>query len=160
VAQKRATRIKAAAAVAALGCAVVGGYEGLRLNTYLDVVGIPTVCYGETRGIKMGMKFTKGQCDAMLVEGLDQFAQKIEACVPSLADRQTVTDKRYVAHLSLAYNIGTGAYCKSTVARRQNAGDQRGACDAFMMWNRAGGFVLKGLTKRREGERALCLEGL
>ena len=63
----------------------------------------------------------------------------------------------YDAAVSLVYNIGPTAFCGSTVARRFNAGDYRGACDAFLMWNKFQGRELRGLTLRRERERATCL---
>jgi lysozyme len=64
------------------------------------------------------------------------------------------------ASVSLAYNIGTTAFCRSTVARRFNAGQWKAGCDAFLMWDRAGGRKVRGLTRRREAERAICLRGL
>lgn len=151
------SRLKKGGAIAALAVTVVGGFEGLRLVAYRDVVGVATACFGETRGIRMGMKFTKPECDAMLLRGLDEFADGVEKCVPSA---RSMPESRYVAHLSLAYNIGTGAYCKSSIARLENAGQTRAACDAFLKFNRAGGVVFPGLTKRREKERDLCRRGL
>ena len=50
--------------------------------------------------------------------------------------------------------------CRSTAARRFNAGDWRGGCEAFLMWNKAGGRPVRGLTLRRQRERALCMKGL
>lgn len=61
---------------------------------------------------------------------------------------------------ALIFNIGTGGFCRSTAARRFNAGNWRGGCDAFLMWNKAGGREVRGLTLRRQRERALCLKGL
>jgi lysozyme len=60
----------------------------------------------------------------------------------------------------LAFNIGTAAFCRSSVARRWNAGDWRGGCEAFLMWVHAGGRVVPGLINRRKAERAICLRGL
>lgn len=150
------SRLKKGSAAALLAIAVVGGFEGLRLNAYRDVVGVPTICYGETRGVKMGDKATKAECDDMLLNGLQEFEAAVLRCTPSIAK---APNERLVAAVSLAYNIGQGAYCKSTVARRFNAGDVRGACDAFLMWNKAGGVVWPGLTRRRQAERELCLKG-
>ncbi|WP_373929255.1 lysozyme [Sphingomonas aerolata] len=62
--------------------------------------------------------------------------------------------------MSLAYNIGTGGYCGSTVDRRFDAGQWRAACDAFLLWNKAGGRVVNGLDRRRRAERDLCLKDL
>lgn len=144
--------------LAALAVLFVGGFEGLRTKAYVPVPGDrPTLCYGETRGIRMGMTATKAECDEMLKRGLSDFADGIEKCAPGLKDAPA---DRYVAHLSLAYNVGTKNYCGSSVVRRFNAGDVRGSCEAFLMWNKAGGRVLPGLTRRRREERDLCLKGL
>lgn len=148
-------RIRKGAAAGAMAVALVGGFEGLRLVAYRDVVGVATVCYGETRGVKMGDRHTKAECDAMLLKGLAEFEAGVERCVPV-----PMSDKTRVAHVSLAYNIGVGGYCKSSVARLANAGHMRASCDAFMKWNRAGGVVWPGLTRRRAAERDLCVAGL
>jgi lysozyme len=150
------SRIKKGGALAATAVAAVGAYEGLRLAAYRDPVGVPTICYGETRGIRMGQKFTRAECDQMFLKALDEFGNGIEKCVPSLI---TAPDRRYVAHLSLAYNIGVSGYCKSSIARLQKAGNDLAACDAFLLYNRAGGRELAGLTKRRKDERAMCRLG-
>jgi lysozyme len=142
--------------VAALAVFFTGAKEGLELKTYRDAVGIPTYCYGETRNARMGQVFTKPQCDMIFIARLDEFGEGIERCAPSI---KQAPPKRYVAHLSLAYNIGTGAYCKSSVARLQNAGHDIAACDMFLKWNRAGGMVLRGLTRRRIEERDWCRSG-
>lgn len=69
-------------------------------------------------------------------------------------------DNQIIAAASLAYNIGVPAYNRSTVARRFSDGNWRGACDAFLMWSKAGGRTVKGLLRRRQAERAVCLRGL
>lgn len=152
-----ASRLKKGGAIAALAVAVIGGYEGLRTTAYRDVVGIPTVCFGETRGVHMGDRYTVDECKVMLGDALAEFETGMRRC---LTNPDAIPDKPYVAFLSLSYNIGTGAFCKSTVARRANAGDLRGACDAILAWNKAGGRVIDGLDRRRKEERALCLSGL
>jgi lysozyme len=134
--------------------AVVAGFEGFSRDPYRDIVGVMTVCYGETR-VEM-RTYTQAECDDMLAEGLAGFAEEVLERNPELEGR----DPQLLAATSLAYNIGIGAYRKSTVARRFSAGNWRGACDAFLMWNRAGGREVKGLTTRRQQERAICLRGL
>lgn len=151
------SRLKKGGTAAALCVLVVGGFEGLRLNAYKDVVGVPTACFGETRGIRMGMKFTRAECDAMLLAGLDEFADGVEKCTISA---RFMPEARYVAHVSLAYNIGVGAYCKSSVSRLENAGQTKASCDSMLKWNKAKGITFPGLTRRREAERKMCLEGL
>ena len=124
------------------------------LVPYKDPVGIWTVCDGETR-VEM-RTYTKAECEAMLVKAVtDEFGPQVLACTPTIADRPRALG----AAIVMSYNIGTGAYCRSTVARRFNEGNFVAGCRAFSMWNKAGGKVWKGLTLRRADERALCLEG-
>ena len=140
---------------AALGLiAVVGASEGFSNDPYNDIVGIPTVCYGETR-VEM-RRYSTAECDDMLAEGLADFASGVIERNPELKGH----DAQLLAATSLAYNIGIGAYRRSTVAKRFSAGNWRGACNAFLSWNRAGGRPVRGLTLRREKERAICLRGL
>ena len=147
----------AATALGLLAVGVTGNYEGLRLYAYQDVIGVWTACYGETKGIKPGMKFTRAECNVMFLDGLARHEAGMRVC---LKEPDALPGKAYVAFVSVTYNIGVGAWCKSSMARLANAGNLRGACDALLAWNKAGGRVIKGLTKRREAERALCLEGL
>ena len=142
------------AGAAALMVPLVGGWEGKSNDPYLDIVGVPTVCYGETR-VAM-RRYSDAECQAMLSDALADFAAPVLQRNPELKGR----DAQLAAATSLAYNIGPQAYARSTVARRFTARDWRGACDAFLMWNRAGGRVVAGLTNRRKAERALCLKGV
>lgn len=150
------SRLKKSGALMAAAVALVGAWEGVRTVAYRDIVGIPTVCFGETRGVKMGDRYTLDECKVMLGDGLVEFERGMRAC---LKNPDAIPDKPYVTFLSLSYNIGTRAFCGSTVARRANAGDIRGACNAIPMWNKAGGRVVKGLVNRRAEERQICLEG-
>lgn len=151
------SRLKKSGAVMAAAVALVGAWEGLRTFAYRDVVGIPTVCFGETRGVKMGDRYTVDECRAMLGDGLVEFEAGMRRC---LRAPDQIPAKSYVSFLSLSYNIGTRAFCGSTVARRANAGDMRGACNAIPMWNKAGGRVVQGLVNRRKDEQRICIEGL
>jgi lysozyme len=139
-----------------LAIGLIGGFEGLRTHAYRDVIGVPTICFGETRGVAMGDVATVEQCKTMLGDALVEFEGGMRKCLTA-PDR--VPDKPYVAFLSLSYNIGVGAFCRSSVARFANAGNIRAACDAIAVFNRAGGRVVAGLTRRRQEERALCLQG-
>ena len=137
----------------AIAIAAVGAYEGLSLKAYPDIVGVPTICYGETKNVKLGQTATKEYCDSQLSARLIEFNQGVESCIT-----RPLRDNERVAFVSLAYNIGVGAFCQSTVVRRFNAGDKAGACDAILMWNRAGGKVVQGLVNRRVKEREMCLK--
>lgn len=152
---KKSTRLTAAAA--ALAIALIGGWEGLRLTSYQDVIGVWTACYGETAGIKPGMKFTKAQCDAMFLPSIQKHEAGMRACLKA---PDAIPIRSYVAFVSLTYNIGVGGFCKSSIARYANAGDLRKACDAIKLYNRAGGRVVRGLVNRRADEHKLCIEGL
>lgn len=139
------------AAVLALAIPLIGGFEGLRQYAYRDPVGIPTICFGETRGVRMGQHHTVAECKAMMANRLEvDFIPGVERCV-----HVPMSPEREAAVLSFAYNVGVGAACRSGFVRKLNAGDPD-ACDELMKWNRAGGMVLPGLTRRREAERALC----
>lgn len=151
------TRLKKGAAITAVVVGIVGGFEGLRTVAYKDPIGIPTICFGETRGVKMGDRYTADQCRAILGDRLIEFEQGMVKCI---VQPDKLPDEPYAAFLSFSYNVGTGAFCKSTLARKLNAGDLRGACNELLKWDKAGGFKLPGLTKRRIEERALCLKGV
>lgn len=151
------SRLKQGSIVMVLAVSLVGAWEGLRTVAYRDLVNVPTVCYGETRGVKMGDRYTKAECDAMLGEGLRDFEKGMRKC---LDQPDSIPDKTYVAFLSFSYNVGVGAFCKSTLVRKANAGDLRGACNELPRWNKAGGRVVKGLVNRRKDELRICLEGL
>ncbi|OJU12766.1 MAG: hypothetical protein BGN85_08885 [Alphaproteobacteria bacterium 64-11] len=144
-------------ATLALAIATVGGFEGVRYVAYRDSVGIPTICYGETRGVHMGDRASAAECKRQFTAALGDFASRMNAC---LVDPASIPDKSYVAFLSLAYNIGTGAFCRSSVARDVNSGRLAKACDDVLLYDHAGGRRLAGLTIRRRKERALCMLGI
>ncbi|WP_458097353.1 glycoside hydrolase family protein [Roseomonas sp. WA12] len=121
---------------------------------------------GETTNVVVGYRYTEAECQASLETQLVAHAAPVLACVPGLAGLAGRTNQTAAA-VSFAYNIGTGAFCRSTAARRFNSGDWRGGCRAFNeddtgrpQWVTAGGWVLPGLVKRRAAERALCETGL
>jgi lysozyme len=137
----------------------VSGWESggtPRLVAYQDIVRVWTICGGETLGVKPGMVETVEGCALREEAALIRHAEPVLACTPGLRAHPN----QLSAAISLAYNIGTRGYCGSTVARRFNARDWRGACNAFLMWNRAGGQVVRGLDRRRRAERDLCLKEL
>ena len=158
-----ASRLKiggAAGVVTALGIATatyVGGFEGKRNWAYQDIVGVWTVCYGETRGVTRGMHKTDAECNQMLAEGLVEFERGMRKCLKRPDD---IPDVAYKVFISTAWNIGTGAFCKSSIARKANAGDMVGACNSIRLYNKAGGRVVQGLETRRKKEQADCLASL
>jgi lysozyme len=128
------------------------------LRAYADIVGVWTICDGDTKGVRPGMVESEAGCTARLERQLVAHAKPLLKCVPGLGNPRR--QSQLVASVSMAYNIGTTGFCRSTVARRFNAGNWRGGCDAMLMWNKAGGREIRGLTLRRQRERAICLEGL
>lgn len=149
--------------VCGLAVTKIGTHEGYSEKAIIPVKGdVPTICFGETRGIRMGMTRTRPQCEAMFLEALSTFADGIERCVT-----KPMSDNTYVAFLSLSYNIGIGSkahpgFCQSSVVRQFNAGNGRAACDAMLAFNKGGKprRVLAGLVRRRQEERAMCLKGI
>lgn len=151
------SRLKKGSAIAAAAIALIGAWEGLRLNAYRDPVGIPTACYGETHGIRMGMKFTKEQCDEMFLPSIQKHEAGMRAC---LKDPDAIPASVYVSMVSLTYNVGVGGFCRSSLPALLNAKRYADACHAAVAFNRAGGRVLQGLVNRREDERRRCLKDL
>lgn len=140
-------------------------WEGRELKAYRDIVGVWTICDGETKGVRPGMVKTDAECDAMLLARVENdFYRPLTKCIGRFAEAPISWQ---ASMLSLSYNIGTGAACGSTAARLARAGDYAGSCRAMTRFNRAGGRVVKGLKLRREygdanrmGELELCLAGL
>ncbi|CAN5445784.1 lysozyme [soil metagenome] len=150
-------------AVFALAMAVsaLPGDEGKANIDYLDIAKVPTNCFGHTGpDVRVGQYKSDAQCEALLSADAKAHLQGALRCTPGLANRPY----QLAAVTRLAFNIGVPAYCRSTIARRFNAGDLRGGCNGFPAWNKArvNGrlVVVRGLADRRERERAQCLTGL
>ena len=145
--------------ISAEGLAIIKRHEGFRSHPYRDAVGIPTIGYGATfypvTGRRVSMAdppLSEPQASALLEAMVERFAAGISryAQVP-------LTQNQFDALVSWAYNVGLEAARTSTLMRRLNAGDYQGAADQLPRWNRAGGRVLPGLTRRRAAERAMFL---
>lgn len=140
-------------------------WEGLHLTAYKDIVGVWTICYGETKGVKPGMRKSKSECEAMLTRRVTaDYYVPLTKCVSGFTKAPVSVQASLT---SGAYNFGVGAACKSTAARMVSAGRYRDACLAQTAFNKAGGRVVKGLVNRREmgdkqriGEAELCVSGL
>lgn len=122
-------------------------FEGCRLFAYRDSVGVPTIGYGHTSGVKMGTAITQKQAEDYLREDLKKFenyVNKLAVCK---------TQGQFDALVDFAYNCGTGNLSKSTLLKYVRAGKSDKDIQAqFLRWNKAGGKVLAGLTKRRAWE--------
>jgi len=127
-------------------------FEGFRDKAYIPVPGdVPTLGYGTTKGVKLGDTITKPEAIERLRADVNTFEGAIKQCVTV-----PLHQHEYDAFVSLAYNIGPGAFCNSTLVRKLNAGDYAGACAEISRWTRAGGREVKGLVSRRAAERAQC----
>ena len=141
------------------GVELIKSFESYRGYPYYDSVKVPTIGYGTTyypdgRRVRISdAPVTEAQATELLMANLVSFERAIEDAL-----QVEVTQSQFDALVSFAYNVGAGAAAGSTLMRRLNAGDVRGAADQFLRWNKAGGVVLRGLTRRREAERALFLE--
>ena len=130
----------------------IAKHESCRLKAYRDIVGVPTIGWGETRGVSMGMVWTQQEADTRFCESLTEFTDGVRALC-----NQAPNDNELGAMVSLAYNIGLGGFSRSTVLRKHNSGDTLSAARAFALWNKAGGKVVHGLTLRRAKEAAMYL---
>lgn len=133
-------------------------FEGFRPDAYFCPAGKLTIGYGTTAsagvGIdpRPGMRITEAEAETYLLRTVDKFAATIRPMITA-----PVNENQFGAMVSLAYNIGPGAFGRSSVLSRFNRGEIASAADAFRMWNKAGGKVLQGLVNRREEERKLFL---
>lgn len=136
----------------------VSNHEGFRDRAYIPVVGDrPTIGAGYTfredgTPVQMGDTITRKESDIRLSRELQNYRIKIGECI-----KVPVTENQADAFTSLAFNIGTGAFCKSTLVRKLNLYDYQGACQEILKWDKFQGKPLKGLTNRRKEESKLCL---
>lgn len=139
------------------GIALIKEFEGCKLTAYQDSVGVWTVGYGWTqpvdgKPIRAGMTIKQETAERLLKTGLVSYESDVSRLV-----KASLTQGQFDALVSFTYNLGARSLSTSTLLRKLNAGDYAGAADEFLRWNKAGGKVLSGLTRRREAERALFL---
>lgn len=148
-------RTKVGTGIVAAAIGLVAAWEGRSLVAYVDPVGIPTICDGYTHGVKLGVVATHAQCDVLTEQNVRKALAVVDRSVP-----QALPDGVRVALASFVYNVGAGAYGGSTLLRRLRAGDLKAACNELPRWVYAGGKKLRGLERRREAERQICLSSL
>ncbi|EIX7372518.1 lysozyme [Citrobacter freundii] len=139
------------------GIALIKQFEGCKLTAYQDSVGVWTIGYGWTQPvdgklIRSGMSIKQETAERLLKTGLVSYESDVSRLV-----KVALTQGQFDALVSFTYNLGARSLSTSTLLRKLNAGDYSGAADEFLRWNKAGGKVLNGLTRRREAERALFL---
>jgi lysozyme len=140
------------------GIDLIKQWEGCKLKAYKDVAGIWTVGYGLTSGagfIEVGPDtvLTQDEADWYLEQVVDKFASDIR---PMIAGQ--INENQFAAFVSLAYNIGVGAFKRSSALKHFNAGRIELVPDAMRMWKKAGGKTVQGLINRREAEVTLFLK--
>ncbi|MBR8502031.1 lysozyme [Enterobacter asburiae] len=139
------------------GIALIKQFEGCKLTAYQDSVGVWTIGYGWTqpvdgKPIRAGMTIKQETAERLLKTGLVSYEIDVSRLV-----KVSLTQGQFDALVSFTYNLGARSLSTSTLLRKLNAGDYAGAADEFLRWNKAGGKVLNGLTRRREAELALFL---
>ena len=142
------------------GIDLICSFEGLRLNAYDDGVGVWTIGFGTTiypNGIKVkkGDTCTEAQAKAYMAHDLKKFESAVNSAVTV-----SINQNQFDALVSLAYNIGTSGFKNSTLVKKLNAGDIRGAAAQFDVWNKGGGKRMQGLVNRRAVERKLFEKAL
>lgn len=136
-------------ASALVGIAVHEGYSD---TPYTPVPGdVPTVGFGRTTDVKPGKTTVPRELIALL-QDMEGRKAAIAGCVTVPLHQHELS-----AYMSLTYNIGTRAFCGSTLVKRLNAGDYAGACQAILMWDKFKGKPLRGLTVRRKAEYKQCM---
>lgn len=137
---------------------MLASFEGYRRVDYLDPVGIPTACFGNTASASVGAQRTVEGCEDLLLEDVRAYQRTVLD-----ATTAQLNDNELAAFTSFVYNVGGGAYRSSTLLKKLNAGDHEGACRELPRWVYATvpatGVKIKlgGLVKRRQKEMEICL---
>lgn len=141
--------------LSATGLIGIASYEGFSEKAYIPIKGdVPTIGFGSTEGVKMGDAITVPQALDRLRRDITVAESAISRCV-----RVPLSQGELDAYTSLAFNIGTDAFCLSTLVVKLNGGDYAGACEEIKRWVYAGGRRVPGLVARREKEYAACVGG-
>lgn len=144
--------------VAALGLSAVAlvgilVHEGYNDNAYIPVAGdVPTIGFGTTGGVALGDKTTPTKALVRAMQDVQAFEGALKNCV-----KVDLHHYEYDAYISLSYNIGSKAFCSSTLVKMLNTRDYEGACKQILRWDRFQGRPLKGLTVRRQAEYKKCI---
>lgn len=150
----------AAAGIVAAIAAFVAPFEGLRTKAYPDPADpkLATICYGETQGVKFGDTKTPAECLEMLKTRIPDYLGQVDQLMPNLPDG------RRIAYTDAAYNMGAGGLTRRTkgmvgtsIVDLERAGKWQDACRRLLVFDKAGGKELPGLTKRRQAEYHHCM---
>lgn len=151
-----------ACALSASGLIGILGYEGYSDTAYIPVPGdVPTIGWGTTEGVKLGDTITPEKAIERAYRDIQKTESAIHKCV-----HVPLSQNEYDSFSSLAYNIGTSAFCSSTLVKKLNTRDYEGACAEILRWNKQKRLIngktqyveIKGLTLRREKEYQMCIQ--
>lgn len=139
------------------GLSLIKKFEGCRLEAYKDAVGVWTIGYGHTTAagspeVKPGMRISQAEANLILVQDLKRFEDYVRRYLTA-----KVSNNAFAACVSFCFNVGPTNFAKSSVLKSINAGKMEEAARRLMLWNKAGGKILNGLTRRRAAEAALML---
>ena len=152
-------RQRIAAALLTISAAGFAGWKAGEGFTETPVIptknDVPTIGFGTTEGVKLGDKITVERALVRLLSDADKYQAQLKACIGDVPLHQHEWD----AYVSWAYNVGTGAACRSTLVRKLKAYDYAGACAELLRWDKQAGRTLPGLTKRRQAEYKQCMGG-
>ena len=120
---------------------------------------VPTKGFGTTRNadgsaVKMGDSTTPPRALVDLLRDATKFEQAVKRCAPV-----PMYPYEFSAWVQFTYNVGEGAFCGSTAAKKLNARDYSGACLEMLKWDKVGGRTVRGLTIRRQREYSECMGG-
>lgn len=158
---KQKARVAIAGLTASGAIAIIANFEGFSNKAYIPVKNdVATIGYGQTfysdgRRVRLGdfisEKVAKNELKTIIEK---KYLTRLKECV-----RVPLSQGEFDAFLSLMYNIGDGAFCRSTLVKKLNAKDYAGACSEILRWKYAGGRVLRGLESRRLKEYEICMKG-
>jgi lysozyme len=129
------------------GLQLIKDFEGLELNAYKCAAGVWTIGYGHIKGVQEGMSISEARANEMLNEELTEYENYINKGVTV-----PLSQCQFDAMVSWVYNLGNGNLSSSTLLKVLNSGDYAGVPAQMLRWNKAGGKVLAGLTRRRQAE--------
>jgi len=135
------------------GLGLIKKFEGCELNSYKCAAGVPTIGYGSTHGIEMGMSISKARAEELLLEDIAKFEDHVMNNV-----KVPLNQNQFDAMVSWTFNLGGGNLKNSTLLKVLNGNDYKDVPNQIKRWNKANGKVLEGLIRRREAE-ALLFEG-
>jgi len=143
----------AAISLSATALVAIVLHEGYKGEAYIPVAGdVPTIGFGTTGGVKIGDKTTPTKALQVAMKDVQTFEGALKECV-----KVPLSQNEYDAYVSLSYNIGSNAFCKSTLVKKLNQQQYIEACVEILKWDKFQGKPLAGLTKRRQEEYKKCL---